>query len=281
MAGADTPDLVRHRQEGSAPVWFDTHAHLQAADYDHDRQQVLQRACEQQVGKILIPASSYADARQAIALASRETALCCAVGCHPHEAESFGRNTLDDWFELVQRERQTPIVAIGEIGLDYHYEFAPRPVQKQVFRWQLELAHELDMPVIVHEREATEDCLKILEVAAADGLLRPLPGVFHCFSGSVETARLVRKLGFCLGFDGPITFKNAKKALAVIADCPHDQLLLETDSPYLTPVPHRGHRNEPGYLPLIGAKVAQLWQMPVLEVAALTTANACRLFQGA
>ncbi|NLO36721.1 MAG: TatD family hydrolase [Clostridiaceae bacterium] len=259
--------------------WFDSHAHLQDEAYNPDRDAVLERARLQGVHRVLLPSSSYADANLAIALARQDERLLCAVGCHPHEAAAFFDQTPDDWQALVAANRQAPIVAIGEIGLDYHYDFSPRESQRKAFWSQLELSHALGLPVIIHEREATADCLHLLEKAQAAGLLAPEPGVFHCFSGSVETARLVLAMGFCLGFDGPVTFKNAKKALAVIEACPHDRLLLETDSPYLTPVPFRGQRNEPGHLPLIGARVAQLWQLTVEAVAEISTANACRLFR--
>ncbi len=180
--------------------------------------------------------------------------------------------------DFTGQDHAGTVVAIGEIGLDYHYDFSPRPVQQAVFRAQLDLAWELDMPVIIHEREATADCLAILRLMIAARRLRAVPGVFHCFSGSVETARILLAEGFYLGFDGPITYKNARKAQEVIAMCPRDRLLLETDSPYLTPVPHRGQRNEPAFLPLIGQQVAQIWDCSVVEVAAQTTANARRLF---
>ena len=194
----------------------------------------------QQVCRILLPSSDYEDACRVVSLAESNERLVCAVGCHPHEAAGFTIETADALALLVASHRQAPVVACGEIGLDYHYDFSPRDKQRQVFRAQLELAFELGLPVIIHEREATADCLNILEKAASDGLLRALPGVFHCFSGSVETARIVLAMGFFLGFDGPVTFKNAKKPVSVVEMCPPDQLLIETDSPYLTPVPFTG-----------------------------------------
>ncbi len=142
----------------------------------------------------------------------------------------------------------------------------------------LDLAFECKLPLIIHEREAVADCLQILQTQAAAGQLLPSPGVFHCFSGSVETAAILLKLGFYIGVDGPLTFKNNHKTPEVIRHCPHDRLLLETDSPYLTPVPLRGQRNEPANLPLIAAKVAEIWQLPLEDVARLTTENCCRLF---
>ncbi|MDW7655549.1 MAG: TatD family hydrolase [Bacillota bacterium] len=260
------------------PVWFDSHAHLQDKAYAADREMVLNRALSRQVCRILLPSSAYEDACQAVSLTESDDRLICAVGCHPHEADGYDAWSRDTWVMLVESHRQAPIVAIGEIGLDYHYDFSPRETQRRVFRDQLELAGELDLPVIIHEREATADCLKILEQAASDGLLRKLPGVFHCFSGSVETAKIVLSMGFYLGFDGPVTFKNARKPVSVVEQCPPDRLLIETDSPYLTPVPYRGKRNEPAYLPLIGARIAEIQGVTVAETARQTTANACRLF---
>ena len=259
-------------------IWIDSHAHLQDGDFAADFELVLARAAEQRVGMILLPSSSYDDAQAALNIARRERRLVCAVGCHPHEASQFTRQTRQDWIDLVQSGRPWPIVAIGEIGLDYHYDFSPRLVQQDVFRQQLDLAFELDLPVIIHEREAVADCLSILDEYRLNSRLQPVPGVFHCYSGSLETATHVLKMGFYLGFDGPVTFKNARKPLEVLAGCRRDRVLLETDSPYLTPVPLRGQRNEPANIPLIGSKIAEIWQVTPEEVAALTTANAIRLF---
>jgi len=203
----------------------------------------------------------------------------CAVGCHPHAAAGFSQDSPAVWHELIRSGYRAPIIALGEIGLDYHYDLSPRLIQQEVFRLQLDWAFDFDLPVIVHEREAAADCLAILKSARQNRRLRSTPGVCHCFSGSVETAELLLDMGFYLGFDGPVTFRNARKPLEVIEHCPHDRLLLETDSPYLTPVPYRGQRNEPAHLPLIGAKVAEIWQISPEDVARLTTVNAERLFQ--
>lgn len=264
---------------GIEPVaWFDSHAHLHDDDYASDWREVLERAISAGVSRILLPSSSLSDSERAVELALQDHHLSCSVGCHPHEASSFGETGADHLRSLVDRYKGNPVVAIGEIGLDYHYDLSPRPVQQSVFRQQLDLAFELDLPVIIHERDATADCLQILKEQAHAGRLRSDPGVFHCFSGSPETAAIVLKMGFHIGVDGPITFKNAHKPLEVIRHCPHDRLLLETDSPYLTPVPYRGRRNEPAYLPLIGEKVAEIWGLTVAEVARITKTNAERLF---
>lgn len=258
--------------------WFDSHAHLQDEVFDIDRQEVLARAAAGQVNRILLPASDLADSRRAIELAIFDPRLCCSVGCHPHEASGFDEDALTQFRSLIDEYRGDPIVAIGETGLDYHYDFSPRPVQQAVFRAQLALAYECGLPLIIHEREATADCLRILQETAAAGKLRSSPGVFHCFSGSPEMAEILLKMGFYIGIDGPVTFKNARKTPEVIRLCPHDRLLLETDSPYLTPVPYRGQRNEPAFLPAIAEKVAEIWQLPLAEVARITSLNACKLF---
>ena len=260
------------------PSWFDSHAHLQDRVFAADVSQVLARAAEKGIGRILLPSSSYDDSTAVRELAGQNRCFVCAVGCHPHEADGYEQQSRGNWDCLIRAGLPRPIVAIGEIGLDYHYDYSPRPVQQTVFRRQLELAFDFDLPVIIHEREATADCLTIFREYRAKDRLRKVPGVFHCFSGSVETAAILLEMGFYLGFDGPVTFKNAKKPLDVLAACPRDRVLLETDSPYLTPVPLRGQRNEPANIPLIGGKVAELWHVAPVEVAAQTTANACRLF---
>ncbi len=259
-------------------MWFDSHAHLQDEAFVPDLPQVLERAFSGRICRILLPSSSFSDAQRALQLAGLDARLVCAIGCHPHEAKDFNRQDASFWQQLVRADQAGKIVAVGEIGLDYHYDFSPRQVQQDVFYAQLEFAHAHKLPVIIHEREATADCLAILQKAAKAGILQDPPGVFHCFSGSVETARIVLDLGFYIGLDGPVTFKNAKRPVEVARICPLDRLLLETDSPYLTPVPLRGKRNEPANLPLIGAKIAEIKAVGLAELAKSTCDNACRLF---
>lgn len=260
--------------------WIDSHAHLHSNPYAQDLAEVLVRSHAAGVQMILLPGTDLEDSKTALnlALSHPGQGLVVSMGVHPHDAKSLNPDGLRQLRELAIQYRGHPVVAIGEIGLDYHYDFSPRDVQREAFRAQLELAQELDLPVIVHDREATADCLGVIAEVAARRPLRAVPGVFHCYSGSVETAAILLHQGFYLGFDGPVTFKNARKALEVIASCPRDRLVLETDSPYLTPVPHRGHRNSPEYIPLIGAKIAEIWGCDISEVAARTTANARRLF---
>lgn len=258
-------------------IWFDTHAHLQDEDFAQDLSEVLLRAEEAEIGRILLPGANLAESAKAVVLAGRYPQLCCAVGVHPHDAVTVDAALLESLRQLA-RNHPDDVVAIGEIGLDYHYDLSPRDRQQKAFRQQLELAFELGLPLIIHEREAHADCLAILREAATDGLLRPVPGVFHCFSGSPESASILLDMGFYLGFDGPITFKNARKAPDVIRMCPLDRLVLETDSPYLSPEPFRGRRNEPARIPLIGTRMAEIRGEDPAVIAAATYANACRLF---
>jgi len=259
--------------------WFDSHAHLQDDDFASDWRQVLDRAAAAGIDRILLPASDVADAERAIAISREDERLCCSVGCHPHAASGFGETGIQRLRALIDSNHARTIVAIGETGLDYHYDFSPRPVQQSVFRQQLDLAFDCGLPLIIHEREATADCLAILHDQAKAHRLLPCPGVFHCFSGSPETAEILLAMGFHIGVDGPITFKNVRKTPEVIRICPKERLLIETDSPYLTPVPYRGQRNEPAYLPLIGEKIAEIWGISTEEVARITYENAMRLFR--
>jgi TatD DNase family protein len=270
-------------------VWFDTHSHLQDEDFDKDRKQVLERAREAKVTRILLAASKEEDAREACRLTLQEPMFYVAVGVHPHEAVTWDDQTANRLKALIEgtnqeaakQGRDQPLVAIGEIGLDFYYDHSPREVQRRVFRAQLELAHELDLPVVVHMREATAAMLEMLQAAQKDGLFSTdhPAGVIHCYSGSKETLPRLLELGFMIGFDGPLTFKNAKKPLEALSAVPADRLVLETDAPWLAPVPYRGKRNEPSYLPLIGDKAAQTLKLARDALAEQTTANALRLFR--
>ncbi|MGI6602185.1 MAG: TatD family hydrolase [Saccharofermentanales bacterium] len=268
--------------------WFDTHSHLQDTVFDQDRTEVMAKAKEAGVNMILLPGSDLADSQKACRLALEDQRLVVAVGVHPHEARHYDSATHEELRHLVistnaraaELGRPPVVVAIGEIGLDYHYEHSPREIQKDVYHRQLVLAHELGLPVVIHERESASDNYTILNRARQEGLLaQDPPGVLHCYSGSPESSRLLLKLGFYLGFDGPITYKNARRSHEVIRACPHDRLVIETDAPYLTPEPFRGKRNEPAYLPHIGAKIAELWELPPAETARILTENSQRLFR--
>jgi TatD DNase family protein len=249
---------------------FDTHAHYDDGKFDGDREAVLGAMPGAGVGCVLNPGCTLESSRAAIALARRFPFVYAAVGIHPEDCAG----TADADFEALRALCAEPkVVAIGEIGLDYHWaENPPREEQQRVLRRQLELALELDLPVIVHDRDAHADCLAVVSDYPA------LRGVFHCYSGSAETARELLRRGWYLGFDGPITYKNAKKALEVLAETPADRILLETDSPYLPPVPHRGERNDSRNLVYIAAAAAAVRGVSPEELAETAAENGRRLF---
>ena len=250
-------------------MYFDTHAHYDDEAFDLDRDAVLSSLPENGVGLALNPASNMASSRLCVELSEKYPFLYAAVGVHPHDTKEMTDASLDELRSLASNEK---VVAIGEIGLDYHYDFSPREVQRARFREQLELARELRLPAIIHEREACEDCLNIVSD------FPDVRGVFHCFSGSRETAEIILKQGWYLSFTGVITFKNARRSHEVIENMPLDRLMIETDSPYLAPVPHRGERNTSLNLPHIAEKIAELRGLSLDEVAALTTENGKRFF---
>lgn len=250
-------------------MYFDTHAHYDSSKFDADRDAVLRALPESGVTLVVDPGDNAERSRRAVELAQQYPHVYAAVGWHPEEAENWDENSLPTIRELA---KQPKVCAIGEIGLDYYWDATYRERQKEMFRAQIELALELDLPVIVHDREAHGDSLEIVRDYPA------LRGVFHCFSGSVEMAQELLRRGWYLGFDGPITYKNAARAPEVIRICPMERILLETDSPYLAPVPNRGQRNDSRNLPYIAATVARIKDMPVETVAAQTMENGKKLF---
>lgn len=272
---------------------FDTHAHLGDARFDTDRPAVLARARAAGVERLIEASSDLPSSEAACALAGRyreqtdpaAPAIWCTIGIHPHEADTADDAAMQSLAHLLEGPHADRIVAIGEIGLDYHYDFSPRPRQREAMSRQLALAARAGLPVVIHEREAPADCMAVLRdfgvapgKTAGLGGIRGIPGAFHCFSGSVETAEELVAMGFFLGFDGPITFKNARKAPDVIRKIPRDRVLIETDSPYLTPVPYRGQRNEPAYVLQVVLQLAVLWECTPEEAAQCTWENACRFF---
>ena len=251
-------------------MYFDTHAHYDDDAFSADRDALLSELPEAGVGLVLDPGCDVPSSRTAVALAARWAHVYAAVGLHPENCGGCGEAELAEIRALCEEKK---VVAIGEIGLDYYWaENPPRLFQREIFRRQLELALELDLPVIVHDRDAHADCL---ETVSDYGALR---GVFHCFSGSPEMAETLLRRGWYLGFDGPITYKNAKRAPEVVELCPMDRILLETDSPYLSPVPLRGRRNDSRNLPWIAEKIAQIKGVTTQEIAAAATENGKRLF---
>ena len=250
---------------------FDTHAHYDASRFDSDRDTVLSALPGDGVGLVVDPGCDLPSSRAAVALAEKYSHVYAAVGVHPEDCAGFQDGDLE---ELRQLLRHPKAVAIGEIGLDYYWEEnPPRDFQQIVFRKQLALASELDLPVIVHDREAHGDSLAIIQEFPT------VTGVFHCFSGSPEMAAELLKRGWYLGFDGPITYKNAKRAPEVAAITPLDRMVVETDAPYMAPVPMRGKRNDSRYLPYVIEKLAAWKGVTVEEMTRITWENGRRLFR--
>lgn len=250
---------------------IDTHCHLDVPAFDADRAEVWARAKEAGLTACIVPGIAVEDLPRVLALAETEPGLFAGVGIHPHECESWTPAVAARVRELAGHPK---VVAIGEIGLDYHYDY-PKDRQKEAFAEQIRLAGELGLPIIVHDREAHGDVLEALKA----GLSRESGGVMHCFSGSYEFALECVKLGMAISFAGSVTFKNAATLQDVAARLPLEHLLVETDAPYMTPVPHRGKRNEPAMVAHTAAKLAELHGVPVEEVARITTENARRLFR--
>lgn len=251
-------------------MYFDSHAHLDDRRFDEDREQIFAELPARGVGLIMNIGCDLESSLQSVALAHRYPFVYAAVGSHPDDAAQVDEARLALYRQLCVDEK---VKAIGEIGLDYHYEDPTRDVQLPAFRAQLELARELGLPVIVHEREAHADGME---------LIRQFPdvtGVFHCYSGSLEQAKELVKRGWYIGFTGVITFKNARKAVEVAEWLPLDRILIETDCPYMAPEPYRGRRNDSRLVPLVAAKLAEIKGVSPEEMGEITTENARRLFR--
>lgn len=251
---------------------IDTHTHLDDSRYDGDRDAMLMRAREAGVAMMITIGCDLATSRAAIHLAEQYEFVYASIGVHPHEVKHIG----DDWYDEFRRLARHPkVVAYGEIGLDYHYNHSPPQMQRERLREQVRLARELKRPVVIHTREAQADTVAILrdEQASAVG------GVFHCFSGDAALAKDALDLGFFLSFSGIITFQNATALRDLVQAVPLDRILIETDCPYLAPVPHRGKRNEPAYVGQVAEQIAQVKALPVDDIAAATTRNAHVLFK--
>ena len=259
------------------PRLIDTHCHLNFRSYDGDREAVLRRAREAGVDRIIIPAIDLESCHQALALADCHAGLYVAVGIHPNSCGDFSPSLLET---LRSLSRHKLAVAIGEIGLDYYWDKCPRAKQRRALELQLELAADLQLPVILHNRESTDDLMAILEAWAPSvaPARKARLGVLHSFSASAEAARRALELGFCLGFTGPITYKKAQELRAIAAEAPIDRLLIETDGPFLAPQQRRGKRNEPSYVRYVNERLAQVKDLPVEDMARQTTLNAVRLF---
>jgi TatD DNase family protein len=266
----------------------DTHCHLNFENFNPDRDLVVDRARQARLSRILNPGVDLKSCRSAIKLAETYPEVYAAVGVHPNDALLWDDSTLSDLSELAG---QPKVVAIGEIGLDYYRDRAPRDVQRRVFQHQLELAAEVHLPVILHlrnssaqDRSATLDMLGILVewcsvLIAAEPDLAERPGVLHSFSGNLTEARQALDLNFWIGVSGPVTFRKADTLKEVVANLPLERLLIETDAPFLTPHPHRSERNEPAHVLLVAQEIAHIRNLPFEEVAGISSSNAGQLFR--
>ncbi len=253
--------------------YFDTHAHLADARFDEDRDEVIRRLPEAGVTLVCEVACDLRTAEKSLPLIEEEPWIFGAFGMHPHYASFMDNAGYDRLAEYLAHPKA---VALGEIGLDYHYDFSPRDEQKDVFDAQLCLAEQLGKPVILHIREAMGDCMDILRAHRA-GLAR-IGGIMHCFSGSYESAKECLGLGLAIGIGGSLTFKNARKLIEVAEGVPMSGIVLETDCPYMAPVPHRGERNDPSLLPIVAEKLAEIKGIAPDEAAAAAYENGMRIF---
>lgn len=251
---------------------IDTHVHLNAHQYEDDVEEVIRRALDAGVERMIVVGFDRPTIKGALTLAETYDFIYAAVGWHPVDAIDCTEEDLA-WIEQLAIEHPK-VVAIGEMGLDYHWDKSPKDIQKKVFREQIRLAKRVNLPIIIHNRDATADVVQILKEEEA----HTTGGIMHCFSGSVETARQCIEMNFMISLGGPVTFKNAKMPKKVAEEIELEYLLVETDAPYLTPHPHRGKRNEPFYVTLVAEEIARLKGIPVEDVAYQTTENAKRLF---
>ena len=250
---------------------FDTHAHLNDPAFDPDREELMASFASAGVGLVMNAGCSLESSRDIVQMAEKYPWLYASVGSHPDSADEVDETVLEEYRKLCKQSDK--VKAIGEIGLDYYYEDIPREIQQRAFRMQMALAQELDMSVIVHERDAHNDGLAIIKEFPS------VKGVFHCYSGSAEMARQLVNLGWYIGFTGVLTFKNARKAVETAASIPLDRIVLETDCPFMAPEPYRGKRNHPGYLYRMAEKLAEIRGISVEEVHAATLENGKRLYR--
>jgi TatD DNase family protein len=268
-------------------MYIDSHAHITAQDFASDRDEVIRRALDAGVEYIINPGTDLDDSRRAVDLADTHPGVFACVGFHPHEASKADEKSLQEIEELSKHPR---VVGIGEIGLDFHYNFSPPDRQEVVFSEQIKIAQRRNLPIVIHTREAMEPTLRIVEqaiertgaawrVSSASARRHGAPrGVFHCFPGDVATAWKVIGMGFFVSLPGIVTFKKSGNAAAVAAEISPEHLLLETDSPYLAPVPYRGKRNEPAFLPLVASRIAELQHLSAEDIGRATNYNVYHLF---
>ena len=250
---------------------FDTHAHLNDPAFDEDREELMAGLAEKGVGYVMNAGCSLESSRDIVRMAENYPWLYASVGSHPDSADEVNEEVIEEYRKLCKLSPK--VKAIGEIGLDYYYEDIPREIQQKAFRMQMALAKEVDLPVIIHEREAHDDGMRIVKEFPG------VTGVFHCYSGSAEMARQLVNMGWYIGFTGVLTFKNARKAVETAERIPLERIVLETDCPFMAPEPFRGKRNDPGYLYRMAERLAEIRGLSVEEVTAITTENAKRLYR--
>lgn len=252
-------------------MFIDSHAHLDDSRFDGDRDILIKSLKDNDIELVINIGADLQSSIDSLKLADKYDNIYATIGVHPHSAKEVTEETLEEFRKLAKHPK---VVAIGEIGLDFYYDNSPRDIQRKWFREQLKLAKELNLPVVIHSREATKETYDIIK-EEQDGTLR---GVLHCFSASKEVAMEYIKLGFYISLAGPVTFKNARVAKEVAKAVPLDKLLIETDCPYLAPEPNRGRRNEPKYVRYVAEKITELRGIPVEEVAEQTRKNTKELF---
>lgn len=251
---------------------FDTHAHLYDKAFDADREEVIPRLF-QTLDYVVVPSEDVATSEKAVALAESHEHIYAAVGIHPQVTKEATEEAMEKLATLVKYHPK--VKAIGEIGLDYYYLYTDKETQKKWFARQIELAKDLDLPILIHDRDAHGDTLDILKEHKGENLR----GILHCFSGSIETAKELMKLGFYISFAGPVVFPKSLKLKEVAKEIPLDRLLIETDSPYLTPPPNRGKRNDPSNVLYVAQEIARLKEIPLEDLVAATTKNAKTIYQ--
>ncbi len=253
--------------------FFDSHAHINLPHYDNDRDQVIEKIFSEGIERIVIPGVDKETIESALKLSEKyPNNISCGVGYHPQDGVKWEENSYE---MLREYAKSKSVVAIGEIGLDYYWDTTPKEKQHEIFKLQIDLAKKLKLPLIIHTRDSLEDTIQILEENNA----QEVGGVFHCFSGDTVFAERCIKLGFYISFAGNITFKNSQTLREVAQNIDMEHILIETDSPYLTPIPDRGKRNDPSYVKYVAKQISQLKNLPIEEVAEKTFANAKKLFK--
>ena len=250
-------------------MYFESHAHYDDERFDDDRDELLASFPAEGIETVVNSSSDIASSRASIALAEKYPFFYASVGVHPHEVSKMREEDIDTLRELSKHPK---VVAIGEIGLDFYYDLSPRDDQRYWFKRQLALAEELDMPVIIHSRDASQECFDIISASNVR------KGVIHCYSGSAPMAQDYADMGFYIGIGGSLTFKNNKKTVEVVEKLPLEKILIETDSPYLAPVPYRGRRNDSRLLKYVVEKISEIKNVPVIDICNITKNNAIELF---